>query len=202
MNASVRQRIVKSAIRLFSERGYNGATMEQIASSARCSEDVLHENFRHKADLYYQSLVAVDSISPAMDSVVNILREESDLSTAAQKIHKVMEKSLTRDFVRLRLFSLLERKDISRRFFDFAVQPFYAALAARMRQERVRGTLRPGTDPDIATMQFFFAVTYCRIIAQIAPVDGMKKLGRRDKSDFINHWLLGIVAEKSEISTV
>ena len=47
-----RDAIVHSAIHLFAEKGFRGATTRELAAAAGVTEPVLYQHFRTKSDLY------------------------------------------------------------------------------------------------------------------------------------------------------
>jgi AcrR family transcriptional regulator len=51
--AEVREAILKSAFRLFSKKGYTGATVPQIAAGARCSVANVYVYFRSKLEIVF-----------------------------------------------------------------------------------------------------------------------------------------------------
>src|SRR5207342_1657397 len=51
-SAERRAAIVRSAIHLFAEKGFRGATTRELAAAAGVTEPVLYQHFRAKSDLY------------------------------------------------------------------------------------------------------------------------------------------------------
>ena len=51
-SAERRDAIVRSAIHLFAEKGFRGATTRELAAAAGVTEPVLYQHFRTKSDLY------------------------------------------------------------------------------------------------------------------------------------------------------
>src|SRR6516164_4665876 len=47
-----RAAIVRSAIRIFAEKGFRGTTTRELAAAAGVTEPVLYQHFRAKGDLY------------------------------------------------------------------------------------------------------------------------------------------------------
>jgi AcrR family transcriptional regulator len=50
--AANRQRLLDAALKVFSERGYHAATIEEIAAESGLSNGALYYNFRNKEDLF------------------------------------------------------------------------------------------------------------------------------------------------------
>ncbi len=57
--ADTRERIVTEARRLFAEKGFDGATMAQIAHAARLTEGAIYRHFDDKKDLFMACVVPV-----------------------------------------------------------------------------------------------------------------------------------------------
>src|ERR1044072_3472300 len=55
--ARTRQKVLESAKRLFMQRGYEGATMRDIAADAGLSTGALFANFTDKADLFNEVIL-------------------------------------------------------------------------------------------------------------------------------------------------
>lgn len=53
---SVREAIILSAMEIFSEKGYKGATTKEIADRAKCNEVTLFRHFGNKEALFEESL--------------------------------------------------------------------------------------------------------------------------------------------------
>ncbi|MDO8186887.1 TetR/AcrR family transcriptional regulator [Conexibacter sp. JD483] len=62
-----RERILDAAVRLFAERGFHAASMDQIAAAAGISKAVVYDHFTSKRELY---TVLLDTIRGDMDSLI------------------------------------------------------------------------------------------------------------------------------------
>jgi len=51
--SGIRERILRESVRLFSEKGYHGASMRDIAAAAECSLPMLYYYFKNKEELFY-----------------------------------------------------------------------------------------------------------------------------------------------------
>ena len=52
MTLSSKEKIIKAAIRVFAAKGYDGATMDEIAQAARLTKPMIYYHFKNKKDLY------------------------------------------------------------------------------------------------------------------------------------------------------
>src|SRR5438045_3880377 len=55
---STRQRLLEAAIAVFSEKGYDGAGVQEIARRAGLTTGAIYANFRGKADLLFSAIDA------------------------------------------------------------------------------------------------------------------------------------------------
>jgi AcrR family transcriptional regulator len=82
--AERRQKLVETAIRVFSEGSYRGTTTAEIAKAAGVSEPILYRHFASKRDLY---LAALDHVwSQVRESWEEALVRESDVLAALASI--------------------------------------------------------------------------------------------------------------------
>ena len=49
----IKERILKESVGLFSEKGYHGASMRDIAAAAGCSLPMLYYYYKNKDELFY-----------------------------------------------------------------------------------------------------------------------------------------------------
>ncbi len=75
-----KKRILKAALKVFSERGYKGASMRAIASTAGISVGALYLYFSNKEDLY--STLIKDKLDVLADRTGEILRDAQDPAEA------------------------------------------------------------------------------------------------------------------------
>lgn len=186
-----RQRILKAAVRLFSENGYNGTDLEAIAKAARCSESTMGHLFQTKGDLFIAALYAVCSTRIESTPLTQILRDEPDFEKAFHQVMDIIFKTADRTFIRLRTFGFLERPDIISKYFLDTTYPYYEALITRIRRERANGTLRKDIEPESAAMAAISIVYWRRVLMNMAPLPVLKKAMGRNTKNFIDIWLRG-----------
>jgi AcrR family transcriptional regulator len=84
--ARTRAALLKAAAAAFATRGYDGASVDAIASSVDLSKGAVYANFPTKLDLYLGVLGGlVDQAEFRLDRVVSALSESSDPLAAAQR---------------------------------------------------------------------------------------------------------------------
>jgi AcrR family transcriptional regulator len=52
MTLASKEKIIKAAIKVFSAKGYDGATMDEIARASRLTKPMIYYHFKNKKDLY------------------------------------------------------------------------------------------------------------------------------------------------------
>ena len=72
-----RQRLLDSAARIFAEKGFGGATLEEIAESAGYSTGAMYANFDNKEQLFMEVVAAHRSRAAArrIDEVTQVSRQ-------------------------------------------------------------------------------------------------------------------------------
>lgn len=76
--------ILKQAKRLFAKNGYDGTTMDEIASQSNANKALIYYHFKSKENLY--SCILKDSVNAIYDYLIN-KRGESDNPKEALKIY-------------------------------------------------------------------------------------------------------------------
>ncbi len=76
--------ILKQAKKLFAKNGYEGTTMDEIASKSNANKALIYYHFKSKENLY--SCILKDSVNAIYDYLIN-KRDESDNPLEALKIY-------------------------------------------------------------------------------------------------------------------
>jgi AcrR family transcriptional regulator len=111
---SVREAIIKSAMDIFSEKGYKGATTKEIADHAGCNEVTLFRHFGNKEALFEESLqrFTPPSIMPKALSDLVTGDVESDLGKIANEyIDAALEKL---PYIRMSLIEIPRNPELAR----------------------------------------------------------------------------------------
>jgi AcrR family transcriptional regulator len=166
-----RDQILAVARQLFARQGFRGTTTRQIADQAQVNEAILFRHFRSKEALYWAVL---DELSRQRNSRGNLQaliteraqsgKPEADEEFFAAIAEGLLERS-RRDptFIRLFLFSALERHSLSQRFFRTYTTVYWDLLA-----KYIRGRMRAGefraTNPLLAARSFIGMVGHYNIM--------------------------------------
>jgi AcrR family transcriptional regulator len=150
-----RAAIVKSAIRLFAEKGFRGATTRELATGLGVSEPVLYQHFQTKNDLYAAIIEAkVEESRQLVCELEKRLSGDDDraiLTHLAELVFSHYEQDT--DFIRLFLFSALERHELARDFYHTHVIRFHEMVIGYIRR-RIRAGAFRGVNPQTAARAF------------------------------------------------
>ncbi len=139
------QHLIRAAIRLFSQKGLRGTTTRQLAQAARVSEALLYQHFETK-DEFYEAI-----IDHKMREVPAEAREEW-CKAAERKDDRGVLLAVGKDilhqyekdpaYIRLLVYSALEKHPLSGKFFERQVRPYYDFLIQYVRSRVEDGAFR------------------------------------------------------------
>jgi AcrR family transcriptional regulator len=192
-----RNKILAAALKLFSQKGYLGATTRQIAKEAGVAEVTLFRHFLSKEKLFeemirgYSFLPALRGILPGLEKMGY---EEALLAIARRFLATLDER---RDLIRI---MLAERhlypsqvKGIFRGFLGEMIR----MLADYFRQLQRRGMLRD-FDPDVAAKAFlgtFFA--YVHFLGFFFENASSRRFNDRFAVEFVKLFIKGTVLQSA-----
>ena len=186
-----RQQIIEVARDLFSNRGYEGTTTRQLAEEIGINEALLFRHFQSKEDLYWAVLQHMIDMHGTEDR----LREHtcgslSDRDTFLAVAHDILNRSVK--LTRLLFYSVLEKHELSERFFSTHVIAYHEILANYIRAGIKAGRFRE-MDPLLAARAFIGMFSYH---FQIQELFGGKLVQQFDSPDVIEQlvdiWLEGM----------
>jgi AcrR family transcriptional regulator len=117
---NTRDKILEAAIKLFSEKGFNGTTTKEIAELAEVNEALIFRHFSTKRELYGAIIERKIHEEPGIELSLEAHRDWKDDRLVFTAIASRMFEKCCRDpsFMRLLHFSALEGHDLSDMFFD------------------------------------------------------------------------------------
>jgi AcrR family transcriptional regulator len=156
-----RAAIVDAAIHLFAEKGFRGATTRELASALGVTEPVLYQHFETKNDLYSAIIETKSKQGQQQGAELLSLQESGDDRAFFRFLGNLLLERYEEDpdFMRLLLFSALERHELADRFFERQVQGFFNVLAGYIQRRIDAGAFRP-MDPQTAARGFTGMLTY------------------------------------------
>jgi AcrR family transcriptional regulator len=192
MRDAKRQEILRAAVKLFANKGFNGTTTRDLAAEAQVNEAIIFRHFNTKQELY--RAILEDRVSQSHDFPCNEIEATAAVDDAAfltmigQRFLEKHEQDTT--FMRLMLFSALEGHELSDMFLaEFATR---APVARYLKRRMDEGAMR-AMDPHLAARAFFgMLVTF----VQWQEIFGQKKAQSFDRDEvvrsFVSIFLTGI----------
>ncbi|MBM3727232.1 MAG: TetR/AcrR family transcriptional regulator [Acidobacteria bacterium] len=154
--------ILQSAMKLFSERGFRGATTRELAAAAGVSEPVLYQHFKTKRDLFtaiieWKIESSLELVAGLLDSSRTITDDREFFARLALVILEWYERDPA--YVRLLLHSGLEGHELSEIFFDKQRCAFHDMVAGYIGERISQGVFRP-VDPKAAADAFIGMIAH------------------------------------------
>jgi TetR/AcrR family transcriptional repressor of mexJK operon len=157
-SATKRQAIVEAATAVFLDKGYLGASMDDVAAMAAVSKPTVYKHFADKERLFAEIVLATtEEVDDIVQAVLTTLADtadfESDLGELARRfIIAVMDPRRLR-LRRLVIANADRFPDLGRRWYENGFERVLAALAACFQGLADRGMLRLD-DPMLAANHF------------------------------------------------
>lgn len=108
MKPSMRDRIIRSATKLFVQKGFFKTTVDYIARSARIAKGTVYLYFKDKADIYIE--IIKEQLNEALKDLMEI---KSENLNSTEKLRKIAEKWLFHSVDFHRLFPILSMENIN-----------------------------------------------------------------------------------------
>ncbi len=191
-------RIIEAAIKLFSEKGFNGTTTKEIAETAEVNEALIFRHFSTKRDLYGAIIEKKISEEPGIELSLEAHRDSKDDRLVFTAIASRMFEKCGRDpsFMRLLHFSALEGHDLSDMFFDTYVE-YINMLISDYIDTRIKDGEFKKLNP-LYSSKAFIGMVVNQIIVQ--ELFGEKKKNKTDYKEltetFVEIFLEGIKSGK------
>jgi AcrR family transcriptional regulator len=148
--------IVEAAIKVFSEKGFRGTTTRELAAEAGVSEPVLYQHFATKSDLY---AAIIDTKSQEVQRLTAGI--QAHLALGDDRAFLVHLADVILDFhehdpgyLRLLLFSGLEKHEFAARFHERQSRGFLQAVTGYIERRAQQGAFRATIDPALIAMSF------------------------------------------------
>lgn len=161
-----RAAIIDAALHLFADKGFRGTTTREIAAAVGVSEPILYEHFPSKQDLY-SAIIDHKSQQPRaeLEELVNVYSKASDDRGFFTAVARALLGWYQSDpeFVRLLMFSGLERHDLKDTFYQRQSRQFLELIAGYIARRQEQGSLR-ALDPLVATRAIVGMVAHYGLI--------------------------------------
>lgn len=97
----LRERILIESVRLFSEKGYHGTSMRDIADNSECSLPMLYYYYKNKVDLFYEVaynefILLIERLNEQVviggtiqETYYNAIKQRKELSSYDKAVYKL-----------------------------------------------------------------------------------------------------------------
>jgi AcrR family transcriptional regulator len=147
-----RDAIIAAAVRLFSEKGFRGATTRELAAALDVTEPVIYQHFETKRDLY-RAIIESKARERRQDNEFwqDIENPRGDVEFFGA-VARLLLQRVERDpsYLRLLLFSALERHELAELFFERDAAEVYNRVTQYIRKRIDDGVFRTDVDPAVA----------------------------------------------------
>jgi len=154
LKASERKAVILAVAKvLFSDKGYHGVSVDEIARRVGVSPAILYRHFSSKEALYEEVL---NQIACKRESYVEaVVQSDGGFSEVLRMITRRYVESVSRDpdYLRMELQSALEGSDATRQFFENRWRPFTDYIEVTIRELQPTGSVLQ-TDGRIAALMF------------------------------------------------
>jgi len=144
-----RDAIIAAAVRLFSEKGFRGATTRELAAALDVTEPVIYQHFETKRDLY-RAIIESKARERRQDNEYwqQVENPEGDRQFFGA-VTRLLLQRVERDpaYLRLLLFSALEGHELAELFFERDAVEFYERITTYIRKRKEEGAFREEIDP-------------------------------------------------------
>jgi AcrR family transcriptional regulator len=143
-----RQQLIDAALQQFAEKGFDGASIRDIAQAAGVTEALVYHYFRNKEHLFEEMLKA-RSFAPVLRRVLD---EAGDEALPAQVLHRALQEFLDMMYdnaAMARMFIIeFMRNPICHKYFRAMIEDNTANLARYLQNQQQRGVFRADVDAD------------------------------------------------------
>jgi AcrR family transcriptional regulator len=156
--------ILREAMSLFSQRGFQGTTTKEIAAAAGVSEAMLFKHFANKQELYSAILdhkaCLHDEMDPSQIVAEAVARKDDRAVFEGLALHALEQHECDPEFQRLLLHSALEEHELARMFWEKFVLRVYHFLGGYIRGRQRDGAFTDVVDPKIVVRAFIGMIVH------------------------------------------
>lgn len=150
-----KKRILKSALRLFSQKGYLGTTTKEISKEAEVAEVTLFRYFASKEKLFIE-VIKNQSFLPTLKDLLPTLKKmeyKEALQTTANYYLKLLRKK--RDLVCIMNTEMLQYPDEIRNIHSRIIEDVYNVFSSYLEGLKNSRQIRIDIDTKYASLAFF-----------------------------------------------
>ena len=185
--------IVDTAVRLFAEKGFGGATTRELAKACGVSEPVLYQHFATKRELYSAMIGSICRIEQDEDPALEAAREaEDDVAFFTRLAELLLEwYDEQPEVIRLLLFSALEGHELSDLFYEKQIVVYYQMLTEYLSKRMRKGVFQQ-MDPYLAARAFTGTVTHQGMASTVFGLTDLKGTRQEIVQGLVHVFLNGI----------
>ncbi len=178
MGYSSKDKVIKAAIKVFSKKGYDAASMREIAAAARLTKPMIYYHFKNKKDLYLYLLET--HIGTLYEGLLGILNAGQDHTTTLGRIIDLYDETLRSD---PEMFYLIQRETTGEgRFVELLTKKYFSHMHIQMAQffkDGIRqGAFRPSINPALSSLSLIailmFHFSQGRVVEQLSQTTAAK----------------------------
>ncbi|HKP87042.1 MAG TPA: TetR/AcrR family transcriptional regulator [Blastocatellia bacterium] len=190
-----RQQLIETAIRLFSQKGFRGTTTKEIAQAAGVTEAMIFRHFKSKDDLY-AAILDYKACEVKLNEKLEELRAHAERGDDEKLFRTLAAKILAhhrrdRDFMRLMLYSALEKHELARNFRKKQMRPLHDFLRDYIVRRQGEGAFRD-CDATAAVQSFLGAVLHQSMMTGLFNADFLKLTDKDAIENFTRLFLNGL----------
>jgi len=159
--------ILREAMSLFSQRGFQGTTTKEIAAAAGVSEAMLFKHFATKQELYSAILdhkaCLHDEMDPSQIVAEAVARKDDRAVFEGLALHALEQHECDPEFQRLLLHSALEEHQLAQMFWEKFVLRVYKFLGAYIRERQSDGAFIE-IDPRVVVRAFIGMIVHHSLV--------------------------------------
>ena len=161
-----RQRILKAAVELFADHGFDGASVRAIITKARVNQAAINYHFKGKEGLYFEVLkvafegyLRLDNFDP--ERLKDMPREEALRSFVYQQLRPLLARDQMSRYIRIFAWENVRPSKVLANFVKTGAMPFLAGAT-----ELVRRFLPPETSDQDAMCAAIALMGQCSVFVR------------------------------------
>ncbi|KGP71652.1 TetR/AcrR family transcriptional regulator [Pontibacillus yanchengensis] len=166
-NDNERQKIFAAALELFSAKGYEDTTIQQIANKAETTEKKVHIHFESKADLFIELMATEFKLD---QDPIEVIFQEIDVNKAASEIvyryiynrlkhFRFFGKKIMREIFSVSLHLIKSKPNMMKKFIDLDFL-FVDDLITFLNELKAKGVLPEGYDSNQAAETVYSTLAF------------------------------------------
>jgi AcrR family transcriptional regulator len=172
MAYSSKDKVIKAAIRVFSKKGYDGASVREIAASARLTKPMIYYHFKNKKDLYQYLLES--HIETLQQGLFSILQADQEPVSTLGRIIDLFDDTFRSS---PEMFYLIQRETTGEgRLVDVLTKKYFSQMNIRMAQFFKNGirknVFRSSINPELSSLSLIailmFHFSQGRVVRQLS----------------------------------